>query len=172
MVNVRFTPIVTARSQTLMQQLEIENSRGLGIIAFVLVALIIGSIPAVTKDILISLPPAVQLAVRFGIGAAIFTPSVCHYSSRKHFSFGLLRDGGIIGCLLFGVFACATIGLETISANRTAFIFGLPVVFITIYEVLLRRRFSIASVAAAILAFVGTGVMSWEQSQEPLSGSH
>ncbi|MDF5718425.1 MAG: EamA family transporter [Rhizonema sp. NSF051] len=79
------------------------------------------------------------------------------------------RDGIFAGLLLFGIYATSAIGIETISANRGGFIFALSVVFVTLFEVLLGKR-SVRVILAAVLAFSGIGVMSWN-SGEPLVGS-
>ncbi|WP_206756923.1 DMT family transporter, partial [Planktothrix sp. FACHB-1355] len=81
----------------------------------------------------------------------------------------LLRDGAILGVLLFVIFATGTLGLETAYANQASFIFGLNTIFVTLFELLFRKRLSIRMILAAILAFTGIGVMSW-QSGEALMG--
>lgn len=87
----------------------------------------------------------------------------------RDFNLSLLRDSTILGVIVFSRFACQTIGLETISANRASFFFGLSVVFVTIFEVLFRKRISVRAILASGLAFSGMAIMSWEGG-EPLIG--
>lgn len=42
----------------------------------------------------------------------------------------LLRDGLVLGILTFGIHLCLSIGVQTISANRTSFLFGLCAIFV------------------------------------------
>ena len=128
----------------------------LSILALVTVALILGSIPTAIKEAMIHFSPSVQLAIRFAIGAIVLTPFV------REFNLNLLRDGTILGVIVFACFTCETIGLETISANRASFIFGLNVVFVTLFELFFRKRMSVWTLLASGLAFSGIAIMSWE----------
>ena len=142
-----------------------ESSRyALGILALVTFALIMGSIPTAIKEAMAHFSPSVQLAIRFAIGAIILVPFV------REFNLKLLRDGTILGLIVFVCFACETIGLETISANRASFIFGLNVVFVTLFELLFSKRMSVRTLLASGLAFTGIAIMSW-QGGEPLIGN-
>jgi drug/metabolite transporter (DMT)-like permease len=133
-----------------------ENRKyALGFVLLVATALILGTIPVAVKEAIASLTPATQFALRFTIAAVILTPFA------RNINLNLLRDGVILGVLLFGVFATATIGLETIFANEASFIFGLNMVFVTLFELLFRKRLSIRAVLSVVLAFTGIGVMSW-----------
>jgi drug/metabolite transporter (DMT)-like permease len=142
-----------------------ESSRyARGILAIITFALIMGSIPTAIKEAMAHFSPSVQLAIRFAIGAIILVPFV------RDFNVSLLRDGTILGLILFGCFACETIGLETISANRASFIFGLNVVFVTLFELLFGKRITARDLLASGLAFSGIAIMSWEAG-EPLIGN-
>ncbi|HAC65373.1 MAG TPA: hypothetical protein DCF68_18050 [Cyanothece sp. UBA12306] len=83
----------------------------------------------------------------------------------------LLRDGLILGCLTFGIHLGLSFGVQTISANRTSFLFGLCVIFVALLDLLYRKRFSLKVLLATILAFSGSALMSWEQNSEPLIGT-
>ncbi|NMG06724.1 DMT family transporter [Brasilonema sp. UFV-L1] len=147
-----------------MTKLITETNRYiLGVLLIITVTLILGTIPVAVKQAMTNLSPATLLAIRFTIAAMILTPFV------RKLNINLVRDGAIIGLLVFVVFATATIGLETISANRASFFFSLNMVFVTLFELVFRKRLSVRAVLAATLAFTGIGVMSWE-SGEPVSG--
>lgn len=142
----------------------VQSSKyALGILLLVMVTVIFGSTFPVIKGTISSLSPKVLIAVRSGIAAVVLAPFI------RNLNISLLRDGTIMGLLFFGGFATEVIGLETISANRGAFTFGLNVVFVTMFEFLFGKRLSVSAILAAVLAFAGIGIMSWE-SGEPLNG--
>lgn len=140
------------------------NKYILGVLLIIAMTIILGTIPVAVKQALTNLSPATLLAIRFTIGAMILTPFV------RNLNISLVRDGAILGLLNFAIFVTATIGLETISANRASFFFALNMVFVTLFELLFRKRLSIKAALATILAFTGIGVMSWE-SGEPMIGN-
>jgi len=139
------------------------HKHSLGIVFIVVTTLILATIPVAIKEAIASLSAAIQFGIRFTIAAIILTPFV------RNLNINLFRDGAILGILLFGIFATATIGLETICANQASFIFGLNMVFVTLFEILFRKLISIRSILAVIIAFTGMGVMSWD-SGKPLIG--
>ncbi len=135
-----------------------------GILAVIAVSRIHGSTSSVIKDVLLSLNKETQLALRFTISSILFLPLMFKLN------LSLVREGAILGLLLFGVFAFSTIGLETLSAHQASFIFGFNVVFVSLFELVFRQNFQLGLLLAAILAFTGIGIMSWE-GNEPLSGN-
>lgn len=140
-----------------------ENSqRAQGIVLMVIVALIWASMPVAIKEIISSVPPAVQVAIRFTIGAVIFAP----FARNPNLS--LVRDGVILGLLMFASFVSETIALETIAANQASFIYGLLVIFVTLFEVVFYRRLSVVAILAAAIAFTGIGIMSWQNGLPPI----
>lgn len=190
-----------------MQLQIMQNSnlkRWQSIIAFLLVAIIFGSLPPVIKQVEISLSPSVQLAVRYLIGLFFLLPWIARIISKIELvqtwknslsllinssksdhqdlsneivsinlasNLTLLRDGFILGLLTFGIHISLAFGVQIISANRTSFLLGLCVIFVTILDLVYRRRFSWRVFLAIILAFSGSGLMFWEQSSEPLIGT-
>lgn len=132
------------------------SDRTKGVLTVITVAIILGSTSSVTKEVLLNLTPESQLALRFTAAAIFFLPFL------DKLNLCLIREGGILGLLLFGIFAFSTIGLETISAHQASFIFGFNVVFVTLFELIFRKTFKIEVVLAAILAFSGIGIMSWD----------
>ncbi|NES83036.1 MAG: DMT family transporter, partial [Moorea sp. SIO2B7] len=126
-----------------------------GVLAVVTVALILGSVPVALKMALVYFPPAIQFEIRFVIGAVALTPFF------RGFSWSLLRDGLILGIFVFVCFACETIGLETISANRASFVFGLNIVFVTLFEIVFQRRMSLGAIGSSGLTFIGIALMFW-----------
>ena len=127
-----------------------------GIMLLVATTFIWGTTFALVKDTADSLSPATLVATRFAIAALIFVPSIRHLNAR------LLIDGSLLGLVFFISLVSQVIGLETISANRAAFITSLNVILVPLFEPLLGRRVKTVAFLAAGLALTGIGVMSWE----------
>ncbi|MBD6619332.1 DMT family transporter [Komarekiella sp. 'clone 1'] len=127
-----------------------------GIIAIAIVSLIWATTFPLTKDAVTSFSPAVLTASRFSVAAAIFTPYLRSLNAQ------ILRDGAILGLLLFACFAFQAIGLETANANRGGFIFSLNVIIVPLLGALLGQPLLIKTVLAAGVALTGIGIMCWE----------
>ena len=117
-----------------------------------------GSTFFLIKDLLVRLPVADMLALRFGIGSVAL---VLLAGRRLRMSRSTLRSGVLLG-LLYGVAQILqTAGLAQTSASVSGFITGLYVVATPLLAaLLLRTRVSAATWAAASLATVGLGVLS------------
>ena len=119
-----------------------------------------GSTFFLIKDLLVRLPVADMLALRFGIGSLAL---VLLAGRRLRMSRSTLRSGVLLG-LLYGVAQILqTAGLAHTSASVSGFITGLYVVATPLLAaLLLRTRVSATTWAAALLATVGLGVLSLE----------
>lgn len=127
-----------------------------GIIAIAIVSLIWATTFPLTKDAVTSFSPAVLTASRFTIAAAIFTPYLRSLNAQ------ILRDGAILGLLLFACFAFQAIGLETANANRGGFIFSLNVIIVPLLAALFGQPLLLKTVLAATVSLIGIGIMCWE----------
>lgn len=140
------------------------------VIAFLIVAILLGSLPCVTKQVVFYLTPPVQLSMRYMIALLFFIPSIIQIivdlrwlpvsknpiipdittnssnlsnllkissPSRTIYNGKLLRDGLILGLLTFGIHISLSFGVQTISANRASFLFGLCVIFVALLDLLL-----------------------------------
>ena len=125
-----------------------------GTLLLLLVTLIWGTSFPVLKDTLSSVHPAVLIAVRYSIAAIALLPWLRRMSRQ------LLRDGALLGSILFLETTCALIGLETISASRSAFIVGLNVIAVPFLGVLTGKQLRGRVLLAAGLAMAGMSVMS------------
>lgn len=121
-----------------------------------LVTIIWGTSFPVLKDTLISVHPAVLIAVRYSIAAIALLPWLRNVSRL------LLRDGALLGSILFLETMFALTGMETISASRSAFIVGLNVIGVPFLGVFMGRALSRRILLAAGLAVLGMSVMSWD----------
>jgi drug/metabolite transporter (DMT)-like permease len=117
-----------------------------------------GSTFFLIKDLLVRLPVADMLALRFGIGSLAL---VLLAGRRLRMSRSTLRSGLLLG-LLYGVAQILqTAGLGLTSASVSGFLTGLYVVATPLLAALLLRvRVSGTTWAAACLATVGLGVLS------------
>lgn len=127
-----------------------------GTALLLLVTVLWGTSFPVLKDTLGSVYPAVLIAVRYSIAAIALLPWLRRVSRQ------LLRDGALLGTILFLETACALTGLATISASRSAFIVGLNVIVVPLLGVLLGKRLSSRILVAAGLAVMGMAAMSWD----------
>ncbi len=78
------------------------------------------------KDALASSDTFTFLALRFAVGALAAGAFAWRHLRERE----VWRRGGVLGLLLFGGYALQTVGLETISPARAAFLTGLTVVFV------------------------------------------
>lgn len=117
-----------------------------------------GSTFFLIKDLLVRLPVADMLALRFGLGSLAL---VLLAGRRLRMSRSTLRSGLLLG-LLYGVAQILqTAGLASTSASVSGFITGLYVVATPLLAaLLLRARVSGTTWAASLLATVGLGVLS------------
>lgn len=121
-----------------------------------LTTLIWGTSFPLLKHAMGNVSPATILATRFAIAAVVFIPWL------RKLDAALIRDGVLLGCLYFAECASALIGLETISANRSACIVSMNVVLVPLLSAFLSRRLPGQVLFAAGLALAGIGVISWE----------
>lgn len=121
----------------------------------ILTTLIWGTSFPLLKHTVEQLNPSVLIAVRFTIAALLFSPWLRQLTPK------LLRDGGLLGLLYFGECALTLIGMQTVPANRAAFVISLNVVLVPLLTLLLGQQLPMQPFIAAGLALSGVGVMAW-----------
>ncbi len=178
----------------------LASKRWQGIVAFLIVAILFGSEPAITKQVIFSVTPTALVAIRSFFAFIIFLPWMIkivlnlrpiqiwkNQLTRQTLNLNvlaeetpqgdwviskaLLQDSCLLGVLTFGGYFCLALGVQSISANRASFLLGLCVIVVMLLDLVVRKLFSLRIFLAAILAFAGSGLMFWEQSSEPLIGS-
>lgn len=127
-----------------------------GIILLVAVTMLWGTTFPLVKETVVSLSPAALIAIRCALALSAFALHLRDLNPR------LLRDGAILGLLLFASLATQSLALESISANRAAFIASLNVIVVPLLGQFLGQRVLVQTFLAAGLALSGIGVMSWE----------
>ncbi|MBE9258906.1 MULTISPECIES: DMT family transporter [Dolichospermum] len=130
-----------------------------GIAVLLLVTLIWGTSYPVLKAALGSLSPSVIFATRFAVAALPFTPYL------RFVNLPLLRDGILLGLIIFSTLTLQTVALETTSANHAAFIASFNVILVPLLGQLLGRQVLLKTFLAAAMAIFGVGVMCWESEQ-------
>ncbi len=127
-----------------------------GTALILLTTLLWGTSFAVLKETIGELSPAALIGVRFAIAAVALAPWLLRVNPR------LLRDGALLGAIYFVETTSALNGLQTVSANRSAFIISLNVIFVPLLATLMGQRLPRSVLVAGLLAFTGIGVMAWE----------
>lgn len=127
-----------------------------GIFLLVVTTAVWGTSFPLLKGVLNDLSSPMILATRFLIAAIAFSPYLRQLNPK------LLRDGGLLGVIYFAACALALVGLESISANRSAFLISLNVILVPLFGVLLGRGLSGRILIAALMAIAGIGILSWE----------
>jgi drug/metabolite transporter (DMT)-like permease len=127
-----------------------------GVLLLLVTTLIWGTSFPLLKHVITSLSPAVLVAIRFSVAAIAVAPWL------RRLNASLIRDGIVLGVIYFVETCITLVGLETISANRSAFIISLNVILVPLLSVGLGRRLPAKILVAAGLALLGIGVMSWE----------
>ncbi|WP_251956505.1 DMT family transporter [Nostoc commune] len=127
-----------------------------GIMLLILVNVISATTFPLTKDIVTDLSPSTLIASRFVIAAGVFTLNLRNLNAL------LVRDGILLGLLLFFFLAIETIALKTIPANRAAFIGSLNALIVPLLGWLSGQRVPLKTFLAAGVAVIGIGVMFWE----------
>ena len=122
---------------------------------------------ATTKMMYATLPsllPSENAALRFSIAGLALAPFLARGSSAA------LLGGVEIGCWIsLGYFGQA-IGLATTSADKSAFICSLHVLWVAGVMAFLNRRFEAQTVASAIVAVVGVGILELGGASSPCIG--
>ncbi|MER3434565.1 MAG: EamA family transporter [Leptolyngbya sp. ERB_1_1] len=127
-----------------------------GVFLLILTTAIWGTSFPVLKGVLSDLPAPTILASRFLIAAIVFSPYLRQLNAK------LLRDGAILGTLYFAACLSALIGLETISANRSAFLISLNVILVPLFSTILGRDLPRRILVAVGIAIAGISILSWE----------
>lgn len=135
------------------------NLHAWGIAVLLVVTLIWGTSYPLLKGAVSSLSPPAIFATRFAVAALPFTPYLRFLNLR------LLRDGVFLGLIIFSTLTLQTVGLETTSANRAAFIASFNVILVPLLGQLLGRQVFLKTYLAAGIAIIGVGVMCWESGQ-------
>ena len=125
----------------------------------IIVAFIWGSGFVVTKNTLDSMSPLYIMFFRFSIAAII--ASVIFRKHLKSTSKSDIKAGLYMGIVLSIAFAFQTFGLQYTTVGKQAFLTGTNVVIVPfIYWLISKRKPAINNLTAAILTFIGIGMLT------------
>lgn len=117
----------------------------------------------VASDIALdSLRPFQIMTIRFLLASVIMGAAGAR--ELKGMEPGEIRAGILMGCALFVGFAFQIVGLQYTTPSKNAFLTALNVVMVPfIAFVILKKRISVKSIAGAVMAIVGVGLLSLEK---------
>lgn len=124
-----------------------------------LTALIWGGTFSLIKAALDDVSAMVFVSLRFGLASLILF--FVFRSSLKNIGPQNIKDGAVLGFLLFAGFITQTLGLKETTATKSAFITGTFVVLTPIFQVLIEKRIpSIINIIGIIIVFTGIAFLS------------
>ena len=134
----------------------------LGLLALNLLTLIWGTTFVVVKGAVVEISPSLLVLLRFLVAGVFFLPLLFRLPP------GAWGPGLELAFWLLLGYASQAIGLEHTSASRSAFITALNVVLVPLFLSLAGRR--VGGVwLAALWAFLGVGLLSYDPRQPPLN---
>ncbi len=114
---------------------------------------------ALVKESLNTVQPFVFMAWRFWIAALVM--AAISIPKLRRIDLRIVRDGFLLGMLLYASYSFQTFGLKKTTAGNAGFITGLFIVFTPLLAaIFLRHRPDAKSVAAVLVAVIGLGVLS------------
>jgi drug/metabolite transporter (DMT)-like permease len=134
----------------------IPLTRPLGIALLIVVTIIWGTTFPLVKNVGEELPAAAIVTVRFVLAALVLARWLVDADWLR------VRHGVTLGLILFVSFSTQTIGLQTVSSGRGAFITALNVIFVPLALPLLGRQLQKVVLLAAALAVIGIAMLSWD----------
>jgi drug/metabolite transporter (DMT)-like permease len=114
---------------------------------------------ALVKKSLEQIQPFVFMAWRFWLAALVMGA----LSARKlhQIDWPILRDGLLLGVLLYASYSFQTFGLQRTTAGNAGFITGLFIIFTPLLAaIFLRHRPDLKSIVAVIVAVIGLAILS------------
>lgn len=109
------------------------------------------------------------IGLRFGIAFAVVSPLLLIYKASINRQ--TIKYGGILGILLFLIFALLLEGLKTTSTANAGFLLGLTVVFVPIIEIiLLRTKLELNVLISVLVAIIGISILTIQKDFKLLPG--
>ena len=127
-----------------------------------LVAIIWGSGFIVNKNALDYMNPLYILVLRFSLASVLL--GIIFYKKLLKINTEEIQAGAIIGVFLFLGFFTQTVGLKYTTVSKSAFITASYVVLVPfIFWLISKKRVEIHEILAALLCFIGIGILSLEK---------
>lgn len=126
------------------------------VVALLFVTLVWGATFPVLKLATAHLSGVEISSLRFLIAALCMVPWALRAPRRTWL------DGAVLGALVLVSYVAQAFGLEFISSNRSAFLTSLNVLMVPLLGVVFGNLLSWRMLAAAVMACIGIGLMSWD----------
>lgn len=121
--------------------------------------LIWGSSFIIVKDVVDTVPTCLLLAIRFLSASLILT--AVFWKRMRHMDKKYLRQGGILGLLLFAAYTLQTLGITETTPGKNAFLTAVYCVLVPfLYWIVGKKRPDRYNLAAALLCITGIGLVS------------
>lgn len=135
------------------------------VVALLFVTLVWGATFPIIKLATAQLSGIEISALRFIVAAAVMLPLAVRAV------WNTWRDGAILGAIALVSYVAQAYGLEHISSNRSAFLTSLNVLMVPLLGIALGMRPTLVTLAAALIACIGIGLMSWDGGAHLLADS-
>jgi drug/metabolite transporter (DMT)-like permease len=132
-------------------------------VLLVLVTILWGSTFILTKQTTEDIPSFLYLAIRFGVAFIAMVPFL--FKSKNFFTFWKnWKISLIAGMLYFISIFTQTLGLQTTTASKGAFITSLGVIFVPLFmSIVQKRKIPYLLWIAVFIAIVGVGLLSFSK---------
>ena len=135
----------------------------LAVLSLIFITLVWGTTFVVVKDALETVPVSLLLALRFGMSLLLL---IWVRIPKKS-----LLPGFTLGLITFAGFSTQTLGLDTTTASKAAFITGLSVILTPLLSALwFKNRVPTKAFIAAFVALAGLGLMTLTSTQGIVAG--
>jgi drug/metabolite transporter (DMT)-like permease len=162
--------ILAQQFTTMLGRVRLRSSGWLGVIALHAATLLWASTFLVVKDAVSSVPPSVLILCRFALAAMVFAPflrlSSKMLDGRAHLQLWLAGFENAVWFTL--IYATQTIGLQSSSASRSAFISVLYVALVPFVMRFLGRRIRLIEWLAVLVSVFGIWLLTAPSGQAAL----
>lgn len=141
----------------------ISNKSFIPKLALFAAAFIWGSSFIIVKDTVDTISPIFLIAVRFTFASLVL--SLCFHKKFKMINKEYIRQGAIIGFLIFGAYAFQTLGITDTTPGKNAFLTSIYCVIVPfLYWIINKTKPTIYNFIAALLCITGIGLISLNES--------
>ena len=128
---------------------------------------------SVIKSILDSIPdnkldPSIYATLRFSVAALAMFPRTNGVYKKENFD--PIKNGLFLGCFNFTGYLGQSMGLQTSSANKSAFICSMVVAWVALISSIRDNNFKLKTWISVIFAMIGAGIIELNSSQLPVLG--
>ena len=119
-----------------------------------------------------SLDPSLYAAIRFTMSALVLLPFSISKLKNITKDLELVGSSAIMGLSVFFAYYGQSIGLSTTTANKSAFICSLNVVWVALLSSLLKKEFKVQTWLSALMAVLGVAILEADKASPPVRFQH